>query len=94
MYGLGESLGGAVLIESLAVEPRFNAIVAESPFASLERVARERVAQKLPLSPALGRALAAPIVWAPSFIRDCVVGWIFAWRRLNARSATHRRLYC
>jgi hypothetical protein len=35
IYGLGESLGGAVLIQSLAVEPRFSAIVAECSYSSL-----------------------------------------------------------
>lgn len=64
VYGLGESLGGAVLIESLAVEHRFDAIVAESPFASLARVARDRVAERLPLPPAMGWVLAAPVVLA------------------------------
>lgn len=62
IYGLGESLGGAVLIESLTVEHRFNAIVAESAFASLARVARDRVAERLPIPRALGRILAAPFV--------------------------------
>jgi uncharacterized protein len=64
LYGLGESLGGAVLIQSLAVEPRFNAIVAESAFASLEQVAEDRVAQELPLRPGVARALAPPLVWS------------------------------
>jgi uncharacterized protein len=64
IYGLGESLGGAVLIQSLAVEPRFNAIVAECSFSSLERLARDRVAERLPLPREIGRWLAAPVVWA------------------------------
>src|SRR3984885_8411083 len=49
VFGMGESLGGAVLIESLRVEPRFSAIVAESAFSSFERIARDRVAQELPV---------------------------------------------
>jgi uncharacterized protein len=64
VYGLGESLGGAVLIQALRVEHRFNAIVAESAFASLSAVARDRVAERLPVPRALGRALAAPFVSA------------------------------
>src|SRR5579863_1588126 len=48
VFGIGESLGGAVLIESLSVEPRFSAIVADSAFSSFERIARDRVAEKLP----------------------------------------------
>ncbi|MGB6942996.1 MAG: alpha/beta fold hydrolase [Bryobacteraceae bacterium] len=64
IFGLGESLGGAVLIQSLRVEPRFSAIVAESAFSSFERIAQDRIAQRLPFSPRAGRMLAAPPVWA------------------------------
>ncbi len=64
VLGLGESLGGAVLIESLPIEPRFSAIVAESAFSSFERIGRERVAEKLPLPAKIGRLLAVPPVWA------------------------------
>jgi fermentation-respiration switch protein FrsA (DUF1100 family) len=64
VFGMGESLGGAVLIQSLAVEPRFSAIVAESSFSSFERIARDRVAERLPLPSEIGRLLAAPPVWA------------------------------
>jgi uncharacterized protein len=64
VFGMGESLGGALLIESLAVEPRFSAIVADSAFSSFERIARDRVAEKLPFPPGIGRMLAAPPVWA------------------------------
>jgi alpha-beta hydrolase superfamily lysophospholipase len=64
VFGMGESLGGAVLIESLAVEPRFSAIVADSAFSSFERIARDRVAERLPFPPGVGRMLAAPPVWA------------------------------
>jgi pimeloyl-ACP methyl ester carboxylesterase len=64
VFGVGESLGGAVLIESLAVEPRFSAIVADSAFSSFERIARDRVAERLPFPPAVGRMLAMPPIWA------------------------------
>ncbi len=64
VFGIGESLGGAVLIESLAVEPRFSAIVAESAYSSFERIARDRVAERLPIPQPAGRLLAAPPVWA------------------------------
>src|SRR5580698_8799552 len=49
VFGMGESLGAAVLIESLSVEPRFSAIVADSAFSSFERIALDRVAERLPL---------------------------------------------
>lgn len=64
IFGLGESLGGAVLLESLAVEPRFSGIVAESSFSSLASLACDRVAERLPLPRETGRLLAAPAVSA------------------------------
>ncbi len=67
LYGLGESLGGAILIQSLAVEPRFSAIVAECSFSSLGRMARDRVAEKLPFPQKVGRLLGAPVVWTAFF---------------------------
>jgi uncharacterized protein len=45
LYGLGESMGAAILLESLAREPRFRTVVAECPFATFEEVARYRLAQ-------------------------------------------------
>jgi uncharacterized protein len=60
---LGESLGGAILIQSLAVEPRLAAIVAECSFSSLDRLARDRVAERLPFPQKFGRLLGAPLVW-------------------------------
>ena len=64
VFGMGESLGAGVLLESLAVEPRFRAVVAECPFANFERVADDRVAQRLPGPPLLRRAFAVPMVWS------------------------------
>jgi len=45
VYGFGESLGGAILLESLGRGAQFNAIIAESPYSSFEEIARERVAR-------------------------------------------------
>jgi hypothetical protein len=64
LFGIGESMGGAVLIESLGVEHRFNAIVSECAFSSFERIARDRIAERLPIWFQIGRLLAAPPVWA------------------------------
>jgi uncharacterized protein len=64
VFGLGESLGGAVLIQSLTVEQRFNAIVADSAYSSFESIAQDRVAARLPFSPKIGRMLAIPPIWA------------------------------
>lgn len=45
LYGLGESLGAAVLLQSLPKEPRFRAVVAESPFATFEEISYDRMTQ-------------------------------------------------
>ncbi len=43
LYGLGESMGAAILIESLPREPRFRAVVAECPFSTFDDVAYYRL---------------------------------------------------
>ena len=45
LYGWGASMGAAILLESLRVEPRFRALVADSPFATFEEVAYDRLSQ-------------------------------------------------
>jgi fermentation-respiration switch protein FrsA (DUF1100 family) len=62
VYGFGESLGGAVLIQAAAVEPAFRAIVAECPYSSLESVAEYRIAGMTHLPAWAGYAFAWPIV--------------------------------
>jgi len=47
IYGLGESMGAGVLIESLVYHPGFRAIVAECPFSTFEDVAEYRVGSRL-----------------------------------------------
>lgn len=39
LFGLGQSMGAAVLLQSLASEPRFNGVIAESSFASFREEA-------------------------------------------------------
>jgi hypothetical protein len=45
LYGLGESMGAGVMLESLASEPRFRAVAAECAFQNFREVAYDRVAQ-------------------------------------------------
>ncbi len=47
IYGMGESLGGAILLESLARGADFRALIAESSYASFREVADDRVGKKL-----------------------------------------------
>jgi len=53
LYGLGESLGGSVLIQAAALGADFHAIVAESAFADLQAIAELRVHQMFHLPPVL-----------------------------------------
>lgn len=45
IYGLGESMGAAILIQSLPEEPRIKAAVVEAPFHTFEEIGYERVRQ-------------------------------------------------
>jgi pimeloyl-ACP methyl ester carboxylesterase len=62
IFGLGESLGGGILLQALAVERRFRAVVAECPFSSLERIGQDRVGELIRLPPTVGRTVALPLV--------------------------------
>jgi uncharacterized protein len=64
IFAMGESFGAAVLLQSLSVEPRFNGVIAECPFASFRAIAEDRVAQCLPIASPLAHAAAAPMVWS------------------------------
>jgi pimeloyl-ACP methyl ester carboxylesterase len=46
-YGLGESLGGAILLQSLAHGADFRAVIAESSYASFEEIADDRIGKTL-----------------------------------------------
>jgi hypothetical protein len=62
VYGLGESMGAAILLQALPNEPRFCAAVAESPFSSLREVAYDRLGQKFGSGAWLGRTLFRPLI--------------------------------
>jgi hypothetical protein len=62
MYGLGESMGAAQLLQSLPKESRFCAVVAESPFASFREVAYARFGRAFHTGPWLGSTFFRPTV--------------------------------
>lgn len=74
LYGLGESLGGAVLIQATAVTPLFRAIVAECPYATLRRIAEYRTRERIPLPPVLATAAASTLVEAGMLYAQLVHG--------------------
>jgi dipeptidyl aminopeptidase/acylaminoacyl peptidase len=67
LYGLGESLGAAVLLSSLTDESRFRAVVAESPYSSFHSVAYERVGGPVRIRGIAARLTLWPIV-EPAFL--------------------------
>lgn len=62
IFGLGESMGAAILLQSLRAEPRFCAAVAESPFATFRGVAYVRVGHLFHSGPWVGRIVLRPAV--------------------------------
>jgi len=58
LYAFGVSMGGALALQSAAVEPRLHAVVAEDPFASLREVSYDYAG--LRFSPLLGKTLFRP----------------------------------
>jgi pimeloyl-ACP methyl ester carboxylesterase len=62
--GLGDSMGGAILLQSLIAEPGFCAVVAESAFATFDEAAFDRLGQKFGTGPWLGRTVLRPALEA------------------------------
>jgi pimeloyl-ACP methyl ester carboxylesterase len=62
IFGLGESMGAAQLLQSLQTESHVCAVVAESPFSSFREIAYDRVGQFVHLGPWLGRTALRPVV--------------------------------
>jgi pimeloyl-ACP methyl ester carboxylesterase len=62
VFGLGESMGAAQLLQALRPDSHFCAVVAESPFASLREITYDRFGQFFHTGPWLGRTLFRPAV--------------------------------
>lgn len=62
VYGFGESMGAAQLLQALKTEPRFCAVAAESSFSSFREVAYDRIGQGFHTGPWLGRTILWPVV--------------------------------
>jgi alpha-beta hydrolase superfamily lysophospholipase len=62
IFGFGESMGAAQLLQSLPKEPRFCAVIAESPFKSFREVAYARFGRPFHAGPWLGRTFFWPTV--------------------------------
>jgi len=62
VFGFGESMGAAQLLQSLPKEPRFCAVVAESPFATFREVAYARFGRPFHSGPWIGRSFFRPTI--------------------------------
>jgi uncharacterized protein len=62
VYGFGESMGAAQLLQSLKTENRFCAVIAESPFAKFQVVAYERAASYVRMPAWFGETVLRPVV--------------------------------
>src|SRR5580700_5247762 len=62
IFGFGESMGAAELLQSLAVETPFCAVAAESSFSTFREIAYDRMGQPFHLGPWLGRIFLRPVV--------------------------------
>jgi uncharacterized protein len=62
IYGLGESMGAAELLQSLAAGVHFCAVVAESSFSNFREIAYDRMGQPFHLGPWVGRTVLRPLV--------------------------------
>lgn len=60
IYGFGESMGAAQLLQTLRSDQRFCAVAAESPFTDLREIAYDRIGQRLHAGTWLTRTLARP----------------------------------
>lgn len=86
IYGLGESLGAAVLIEALPVEPRLRAMVAESAYSSFQRRGEGADQSRGPVVDPLGDRSLFGSRAGPSRVRL----WSGFKKRLAARGAPSR----
>lgn len=62
VFGMGESMGAAILLQSVERESRFCAVVAESSFATFRQIAYVRVGQFFHTGTWLGRVALRPAV--------------------------------
>jgi uncharacterized protein len=62
IFGMGESMGAAILLQSVREETRFCAVIAESPFASFRQIAYVRVGQFVGTGTWLGKVALRPAV--------------------------------
>src|SRR5262249_20564546 len=73
IFALGESMGAGIALESAAVEPRIEGVVAEASFASLREASYDYAG--LRRSPFLGKTLLAPGTWTMIYRGESLAGF-------------------
>jgi len=64
VFGLGESLGAAILLEAAGQRPAFNAIAAECAYSGFFAIAEERLARATQLPEFAAKAIVAPVIFS------------------------------
>jgi alpha-beta hydrolase superfamily lysophospholipase len=72
LFALGESMGAGIALQSAAVEPRLEAVVAEASFASLREASYDYAG--LRRFPLLGKTLFAPGAWTMIYRAESLAG--------------------
>ena len=76
LFALGESMGAGIVLQSAAVDPRIEAVVAEASFANLREASYDYAG--LRKSPLLGKTLMAPGTWSLLYRGEKITGFPFA----------------
>jgi uncharacterized protein len=72
LFALGESMGAGIALQSAAVEPRIEAVVAEASFASLREASYDYAG--LRCFPLLGKTVFAPGTWTMIYRAESLAG--------------------
>ena len=67
VYGFGESYGAALVLQSLAAEPRYCAVAVEDSFSTAREMSYERVSNFLHMGPWFGKSLGRPMIAMADF---------------------------
>jgi len=62
VYGFGESYGAALILQSLAVEPRYCAVVVEDAFSTAQEMSYERISGPLHVGDWFGKTVGRPMI--------------------------------
>src|SRR6266849_1797582 len=73
LFALGESMGAGIVLQSAAVDPRIEAVVAEASFANLREGAYDYAG--LRKYPWLGKTLFAPFTWTLLYYDEKLAGF-------------------